>query len=309
MNLGQEEGAAEAGAGEPVFRAQGGSLYVVATPLGNLRDITLRALDILRTADVIAAEDTRVSAVLLRHYGIGSRLLSLHAHNEAARADVLLARLAEGRSVALISDAGTPAVSDPGARAVAAVRAAGFPVIPVPGPNAAIAAISAAGLDAEQFLFAGFLPSTRKAREAFLARIARLPCAIVVYEAPHRVLATIADLARLLDPARPLTIARELTKRFETIATIPLQEAAAWMAADPNRVRGEFVLIVDAAPRAADAALAPSVLDDTAERWLQALLAHLPPAQAARIAAEATGMPRDAIYSELIARRGRQDED
>ncbi len=301
MNLGQEEDAAEAGAGEPVFRAQGGSLYVVATPLGNLRDITLRALDILRTADVVAAEDTRVSAVLLRHHGIESRMLSLHAHNEAARAEVLLARLREGRSVALITDAGTPGISDPGARAVAAVRAAGFPVVPVPGPNAAIAAISAAGLTAERFLFLGFLPATRKARQEVLGSVARLPFAIVLYEAPHRVVATLEDLAGTLDGERALTIAREITKRFETIATMPLHQAPSWIAGDANRVRGEFVLVIDAPTHAA-----ATTLDASGERWLKALLAHLPPAQVARVAAEATGVPRDVIYARLIAGRSKQ---
>lgn len=288
------------GVGDPVFRAQGGSLYVVATPLGNLRDLTLRALDILRTADVIAAEDTRVSAVLLRHYGIGAAPVALHAHNEMQRAGMLLAHLGAGRSVALITDAGTPGVSDPGARLVRAVHEAGVPVVPVPGPNAAIAAISAAGLASEHFLFLGFLPATAKARQGALAGVSALSCALVFYEAPHRVRETVADLARFLDPDRVLVIARELTKRFETIARVSLRDADAWFAADPNRIRGEFVLVVDAGERERPAA----TLDAPTERWLRALGEHLAPAQAARVAAAATGLPRDVLYARLLAWRG-----
>ncbi len=286
--------------GEPVFRAQGGSLYVVATPLGNLRDLTLRALDVLRTADVIAAEDTRVSSVLLRHYGIGTAPVALHAHNEMQRAAALLAHLAAGRSVALVSDAGTPAVSDPGARLVRAARDAGCQVVPVPGPNAAIAAISAAGLAAERFLFMGFLPAAAKARQALLASFGALPCALVLYEAPHRVHACVADLAAMLQSTRLLVVARELTKRFETVARMPLGEAVEWFGADANRSRGEFVLIVDA-PVAEEA---PATVDAATERWLRALGDHLAPAQAARVAAAATGVPRDVLYARLLALRG-----
>lgn len=300
MNDAALDASAGEAAGEPVFQAQGGSLYVVATPLGNLRDLTLRALDVLRTADVIAVEDTRVSSVLLRHYGIGTAPVALHAHNEMQRAGKLLAQLAAGRSVALITDAGTPAVSDPGARLVAAVHDAGYPVVPVPGPSAAIAAVSAAGLGAERFLFLGFLPAAAKARQAELRAAAALPCALVIYEAPHRVQATVDDLAALLAPERTLVVARELTKRFETIARLRLADAPAWMAADTNRSRGEFVLVVDAPP----AAEAPLALDAATERWLQALAADLPPAQAARIAAAASGLPRDVLYARLVALRG-----
>lgn len=296
-------GSAEDAAREPAasvpetrFRAQGGSLYVVATPLGNLRDVTLRALDILGSADLVAAEDTRVSGNLLRHYGIATRLISLHAHNEARRAQSLLEHLREGRSVALVTDAGTPGVSDPGARLVAAVRDAGLPVVPVPGPNAAIAAISAAGLVAEHFFFAGFLPTQPKARRALLAAIGELPCALVLYEAPHRIGATLAELVIVLENDRIITIARELSKRFETIAAMPLREALAWLGADPNRERGEFVLIVDVAAKAA----APAALDAAGERWLRALLEQLPPGQAARIAAAATGVARDIVYARAM---------
>ena len=196
--------------------------------------------------------------------------------------------LCAGKSVALVSDAGTPAVSDPGARMVRAVHDAGLPVVPIPGANAAIAAMSAAGLAAERFLFLGFLPATAKARRELLAAVAALPCALVVYEAPHRVRRPVAALREVLGGERELTVARELTKKFETIARMPLAEAAAWLAADANRERGEFVLIVDVPPppggRAAPAALAPE-----AERWLRALLAELPPSRAARVVAAMHG--------------------
>ncbi len=285
------------------FRAAGGTLYVVATPLGNLRDVTLRALDVLASADVIAAEDTRVTTPLLRHYGIETRPLSLHEHNEAKRAAAIVELLRAGRSVALVTDAGTPAVSDPGARLVAAVQDAALPVVPLPGPNAAVAAISAAGLEAEHHVFMGFLPSAAKARREMLARIAALPMAIVVYEAPHRVLRTIAELATVLGGDRVIVIARELTKKFETIARMPLAEAAGWLAADANRVRGEFVLVVDRPPGGAGAA--GGAADPLAvERLLRALADELPPARAARVAAAATGLPRDTLYERIRALKG-----
>ena len=227
------------------MRAVPGSLYVVATPVGNLRDVTLRALDILGSVDVVAAEDTRTTTNLLRHHGITARALSLHAHNEAQRVAAICDLLAAGQSVALVSDAGTPAISDPGARLTRGVREAGHRVVPIPGPCAVVAAVSAAALVSESFLFAGFLPVQSKSRRQRLAELAPLRAALVFYEAPHRVRATIDDLNAALDPTRSLVIARELTKVFETIARMPLAEAPAWMDADANRVRGEFVLIVD----------------------------------------------------------------
>lgn len=279
------------------FHALPGSLYVVATPVGNLRDVTLRALDVLATADVIAAEDTRVTSTLLRRHGIAKRAISLHAHNEAERAGTLVAMLASGRSVALVSDAGTPAISDPGARLVRAVREAGFPVVPVPGPAAVAAAVSAAGLDAESFVFLGFLPQQAKARRARLAAFANVPAALVMYEAPHRVKATVADLCAALGAQRRLVVARELTKAFETITCMPLAEAGTWFAADTNRERGEFVLIVDAPPPAERAVedLPPEAL-----RWLDALLEELPPARAARVVATVAGVRREAVYARAL---------
>ncbi len=274
------------------------ALYVVATPLGHLRDITLRALDVLRAADDIYAEDTRVSAVLLARHGITTRARALHAHNEAARAGDVIAALAAGRSVALVTDAGTPGISDPGARVVQAVRAAGLPVVPVPGPSAAIAALSVAGLAAERFLFVGFLPAKAGARESEIAALAALPCALVFYEAPHRVRATVADLARLLGPARRLVVARELTKAFEQVVALPLAEAEAWLAADPNHERGEFVLVVDAPAHATDPGPA---LPAEALAWLAALVGEMSPARAAHVVAKMTGAPRDELYKAALA--------
>jgi 16S rRNA (cytidine1402-2'-O)-methyltransferase len=300
--VGEEEAGKDAtiarDAGRTVFRPQAGTLYVVATPLGNLRDVTLRALDVLAGVDVIAAEDTRVTAVLLARHGIAKRPTSLHAHNEARRATAIVDALASGRSVALVSDAGTPALSDPGARLVRAVREAGHPVVPIPGASAAIAAVSAAGLSAQRFVFVGFAPAAAKARTQLIAQLAPLPYALVFYEAPHRVRAMVDALARALDGERTLVVAREITKKFETIASIRLADAAAWLDADSNRERGEFVLLVDAAPTATRA---PAF---DAERLLRALLDELPPARAARVAAAATGLARDALFARAVELKG-----
>ena len=282
------------------FRALSGTLYVVATPVGNLRDVTLRALDVLGSVDAIAAEDTRVTGVLLRHYGIATRPLALHEHNEVPRADEIVSMLTAGRSVAVVSDAGTPGVSDPGARLVRKVRDAGYPVVPVPGANAAIAAFSTAGLVAERFVFLGFLPAGKAQRE-LLAAVARLPFALVVYEAPHRVSTTVAHLTEALGGDRTLVVAREMTKKFEAIARMTLAEGAGWFAADPNHVRGEFVLLIDAPLAEAADAGGP---EWDARRLLAALLAELPPARAARVAAAATGLPREALYAQAIALKG-----
>lgn len=269
------------------------ALYVVATPLGNLADITLRALDTLRRADVIACEDTRHTRSLLEHHGMRGQLLALHQHNEEQAAQRLIAALAAGRSVALVSDAGTPAVSDPGARAVARVRAAGHRVVPIPGPNAAIAALSAAGLADPHFLFYGFLPAKGAARREAIRALKALPHALVFYEAPHRVLETVSDLAALLEPDRSLVVARELTKVFETVETLCLGDAPAWFQADANRLRGEFVLVVSAPPAQPDG-------DADAERVLRLLLAELPLKQAVHLAVQITGAPRNALYRRAL---------
>lgn len=270
------------------------ALYVVATPIGNLGDISLRALETLRGVDLVACEDTRHARHLLDHHGIKVPTLALHQHNENEAADKLVRLLGEGKSVALVSDAGTPGVSDPGARAVAAVRAAGFRVIPLPGANAAIAALSAAGLVDPRFLFVGFLPAKVGARRTAIEELAAVDAALVFYEAPHRVTETVAELAELLGPQREVVIARELTKLFEQIERMPLSDAPAWLAADANRQRGEFVLVVSAPP-------ARVGMDAETERVLAVLLAELPVKQAAKLAAGITGQPKNALYARALA--------
>ena len=266
------------------------SLYVVATPIGNLADITLRALEVLKRVDAIAAEDTRITLRLLKHYGISAPLIALHEHNERHAAQKILRLLAQGRSVALVSDAGTPAICDPGAIAVALVRQAGYPVVPLPGANAALCALSAAGSAAPHFLFYGFLPQQAAARRRELALLKTLPYLLVFYEAPHRVIASVIDMAAAFGGERPVTIARELTKLFETIHACRLGEAAAWLAADANRIKGEFVLLVEGASEAgaADAG--------AARRVLEILLRELPLKQAVKLAAEIGGGKRNELY-------------
>ncbi|MBI5790967.1 MAG: 16S rRNA (cytidine(1402)-2'-O)-methyltransferase [Rhodocyclales bacterium] len=274
------------------------ALYVVATPIGNLGDISLRALETLRGVDLVACEDTRHARHLLDHHGIKVPTLALHQHNENEAADKLVRLLGEGKSIALVSDAGTPGVSDPGARAVAAVRAAGFRVIPLPGANAAIAALSAAGLVDPRFLFVGFLPAKVGARRTALQELAAVDAALVFYEAPHRVTETVAELAELLEPQREIVIARELTKIFEQIERMPLGDATAWLAADANHQRGEFVLVVSAPP--------PRVgMDAETERVLSTLLAELPVKQAAKLAAEITGQPKNTLYARALELKDR----
>ena len=273
-------------------------MYVVGTPIGNLGDITLRALETLRGVDLVACEDTRHARQLLDHHGIKAQTLALHQHNENEAAAKLISHLAAGKSIALISDAGTPGVSDPGARAVAAVRAAGFKVVPIPGPNAAITALSAAGLADPRFLFVGFLPAKVGARRTAISDLASVEATLVFYEAPHRVRETVADLVELLDGARHIVFARELTKLFEQIAAMPLAEAPAWLAADANRERGEFVLLVSAPPPREG-------MDAESERVLAALLAELPVKQAAKLAAEITGQPKNALYARALELKGK----
>jgi 16S rRNA (cytidine1402-2'-O)-methyltransferase len=277
----------------------GGRLYVVATPIGHLEDITLRALKVLDTVDVIAAEDTRNTSHLLDRHGIRTRLLSLHEHNESRRASDILALLGEGQSVALVSDAGTPVLSDPGALLVAKVREAGYPVVPIPGPSAAIAALSVAGLSGTAFHFAGFLPERPAARRKAIAALAGETALLVFYEAPHRVLSSVEDLSAGL-PGRDIVIARELTKVFESVHRFPLADAATWLAADPNRVRGEFVLLVSGA--AADES-APD--REALDRVLAPLLAELPLAQSVKLACAITGLRRSEVYARALELAGK----
>ena len=253
--------------------------------------MTQRAIDVLRRVTWVAAEDTRHSAPLLKHFGCTARLLAAHEHNEEAAAQQVIARLAEGESVALVSDAGTPAISDPGARLVARVRTAGFRVVPLPGPCAAVTALSASGLAEAHFLFYGFLPARARQREDALRGLTALPYALVFYEAPHRILDTVAALAAVFGPERTLVMARELSKLFETIHSCPLGEAHDWLSAEPNRQRGEFVLLVSGAPKAADDGVGDG------ERVLGVLLDEgLPVRQAAKLAHTITGAGKNAMY-------------
>jgi 16S rRNA (cytidine1402-2'-O)-methyltransferase len=266
------------------------ALYVVATPIGNLRDITLRALDVLAAADVVAAEDTRNTAHLLTQHGINAnRLMAVHQHNEKGAAEKIVALLQAGQSVAFVSDAGTPAVSDPGALLVQAVRAAGLRVIPVPGANAAIAALSAAGLAEPHFLFYGFLPSKSAARRTALESLRDQACTLAFYEAPHRIVECVADLCEVLGGERQVVLAREITKLFETIHACPLRDAGAWLMSDSNQQRGEFVVLVSgAAPQPG--------LSAEARHTLEILLDELPLKQAVQLAAKITAASRNELY-------------
>jgi len=268
-----------------------GILYVVATPIGNLKDITLRAVDILRSVDLIAAEDTRHSAHLLKHYAITTKCLAYHEHNEQSAATKLLQRLEEGESIALISDAGTPGISDPGTILVSKARAAGYRVEPIPGPNAAIAALSAAGAAIPHFLFYGFLPPKGEARRRALGTLSTLPYWLVFYESPHRIKPCLADLATVLGGQRPIAIARELTKTFEDFHTTSLDEAIIWIEADSHRQKGEFVLLVAGKEETPDTGESEST-----RRLLGILCQELPTKQAARLAAEITGEKKNALY-------------
>lgn len=272
------------------------ALYVVATPIGNLGDITLRALAVLGAVEVVAAEDTRTTRRLLQHHGIAcTKLLALHQHNERARAEKVIALLQQGQSVALVSEAGTPAISDPGALLVEAVRAAGFRVVPIPGVSAAMAALSVSGLANPHCLFYGFLPNKAAARRSALQTLIDLPYTLVFYEAPHRILDCVADLRALLGDTREIVFARELTKLFESIHRCQLGEALAWLNSDPNNQRGEFVLLVSGAtPRHHE-------LDAQTERTLTALLAELPLKQAVALAAQITGRNRKVLYERALA--------
>ncbi len=268
-----------------------GTLYVVATPIGNLADSSPRSLEILRTVDVIACEDTRTTRTLLARHGIGTRTVALHAHNEREAGEKLLGALREGSNVALVSDAGTPAVSDPGALLVAAAHREGLRVIPVPGPSAAIAAWSAAGFVANRFQFEGFL-STKK-RNSF--KELDVPWPVILYEAPHRVLATVQALLENFGPERELVIARELTKKFEEVARMKLSAAPAWLTDGAHRQQGEFVLVLgpggETRPELAQG-----------ERILSILLERLPASEAAKLAAKITGLPRKALYALTVKR-------
>jgi 16S rRNA (cytidine1402-2'-O)-methyltransferase len=272
------------------------TLYIVATPIGNLADITLRALHVLQLVDAIACEDTRHTAGLLRVYGIDKPLLALHEHNEREAAAQLITRLQSGARMAYVSDAGTPAVSDPGARLVDAVRHAGLRVMPLPGASSVTTLLSAAGIVVPNnaFRFDGFLSTKAKERDAQITQIAASPLAHVLLEAPHRIAALAQALTALGE--RPVTLGRELTKQFEDIATVPAAQLSAWLAADPHRTQGEFALVIHPlAPTATSDALDPE-----AERVLKLLLAELPTKAAVKLAADITHAPRNALYEQAL---------
>lgn len=268
---------------------------MVATPIGNLRDLTLRAVDVLTTADRVAAEDTRHTRRLLDAHGIRTQLAPVHEHNERGAAERVVGWLRGGESVALVTDAGTPGISDPGAVVVQAVRRAGLRVSPVPGASALTAAMSVAGLVDGAFEFRGFLPVRQVARRKLLERLVDADRAVVFYEAPHRIRETLADLAAVVQPDRPLTLCRELTKLFEEIDDVPVGEALAWLDASAHRERGEFVLILH--PSAADRA---DRIAGDGRAALTVLLRELPASQAARLAAELTGARRADLYDEAL---------
>jgi 16S rRNA (cytidine1402-2'-O)-methyltransferase len=273
-------------------------LYVVATPIGNLRDITLRALDVLKSVDVVAAEDTRVTQKLLGHHGIHTSLLALHQHNEREAAQRLLELLSRGKSVALVSDAGTPGISDPGAVAVAQVRAAGYRVVPVPGASAALAAISAAGMPDAGFCFYGFLPARKGEREKTLEQLKRQAGLLVFYEAPHRIEDCVQSMITVLGGERRLVIARELTKLFEQIHVCKLSEAPDWLGESEDHRRGEFVLLLEGCtePATEDA--------NDAQRVLGILLDELPLKQAVKLAVQITGEKKNALYQKALGWKG-----
>lgn len=269
---------------------QEATLYVVATPIGNLADITLRALAVLSQADMICAEDTRVTAQLLSAYGIQAKLLSVREHNEQQMADKVIAALAEGKTVAQVSDAGTPAVCDPGAKLAARVRAAGLSVVPVVGASAVMGALSVAGVSEPNFYFHGFLPAKTGERQKLLATWAEATYPIVMFETPHRIAATLADMAAVF-PQRPLVLAREISKTFETFLSGTVSEVQTIVAQDSNQSRGEMVLILHPA-----SIERPSELPDDAQQVMKILSAELPTKQAAELAAKITGENKKALY-------------
>ena len=274
------------------------TLYVVATPIGNVTDITLRALHLLALADVVACEDTRKTGALLQRFGLSQPTIAAHQHNEREVADKIVERLRAGQRVALVSDAGTPGVSDPGARIVDAVRAAGLNVVPLPGPSAAIAALSASGLVNDRFHFVGFLPAKARGREAALAPLARETSTLVFYEAPHRIVDCVEALTAAFEPGRQVVFARELSKMFEEVHRCELKDALAWVKADQHRERGEFVVLLEGAQAATDAE------EMEAERVLQILLSECSVKQAANLAAQITGRKKNALYERALQIKG-----
>lgn len=272
------------------MKSENGVLHVVATPIGNLGDISERALSVLRSVDLICAEDTRHTRPLLAHFGIDKPLFALHDHNEEAASALIIERMQAGASVALVSDAGTPLVSDPGFRLVRATREAGIKVTPVPGASALIAALSVAGLPSDRFVFEGFLSNKASARRERMQQLAVEPRTLIFYESSHRIVDHLEDALTAFGAERHIVIARELTKLFETVLDGSIEQVLARVKADSNQQKGEFVVLVSGAPAAADSKLHEGM------RIYKALTAHLKPSVAAKIAAELSGAPRKALY-------------
>lgn len=274
-----------------------GTLYVVATPIGNLGDMVPRAVETLQTVALIAAEDTRHSSRLLAHFSINTPCIAYHDHSDEQRTAQLISRLQAGESIALISDAGTPLVSDPGYRLVRSARQAGIQVVPVPGACAMIAALSAAGLPSDRFAFEGFLPAKQAARCSQLQSLAADSRTLIFYEAPHRIVETLHDMAQVFGPEREVVMARELTKTFETIKSDKVAQLAAWVAADSNQQRGEIVLLVQGAPKAEAGAITPEQV-----QVMNILLEELPIKQAASLGAKLTGLKKNFLYDWALQR-------
>ncbi len=276
---------------------EAGVLYVVATPIGNLGDLSPRAVAVLQQVDCIAAEDTRHSTGLLRHFSVTTPLFSLHEHNEREKSGVLLARLQTGESIALISDAGTPLISDPGYVLVRDAQAAGLKVVPVPGPSALIAALSASGLPTDRFCFEGFLPAKSGNRRKQLELLRDEPRTLVFYESPHRIVESLADMVTVFGPEREAVLARELTKTFETIHHATLGELQEWVIEDANQQKGEFVVLLHGAPAVTEDA------DREGERIAELLAAELPLKQAAALAARISGGRKNSLYQYLLQKK------
>ncbi|MHB8534411.1 MAG: 16S rRNA (cytidine(1402)-2'-O)-methyltransferase [Sulfuricaulis sp.] len=276
-----------------------GTLYVVATPIGNLEDMTPRALRVLSEADLIAAEDTRHSGRLLKHFGIGTRTEALHEHNERSQVPRLIDILREGKSIAFITDAGTPLISDPGFHLVRAARQAGIRVVPVPGACAAIAALSVAGLPSDRFVFEGFPPAKSAARRAVFEKLQTEARTLIFYESPHRIIECLADMAAVFGAERHAVLARELTKQFETIRDATLAELQRWVEGDKDQQLGEFVILIHGLPRAEQESV-----DAEAERVLKLLLEELPVSQATALAARITGLKKNRLYEFALRLKG-----
>lgn len=273
------------------------TLYIVPTPIGNLDDITLRALQILKQVDLIAAEDTRRTGLLLQHFAIDTRMMSLHDHNEQQKTDQLIPQLKQGLSIALVSDAGTPLINDPGYHLVKYCRQAGIRVVPLPGPCAAITALSAAGIASDRFCYEGFLPAKRKSRQEVLQELMDESRTLIFYESPHRLLDTLADMVTIWGAERYVILARELTKTWESIHGLPVGELLDWVKVDENRYRGEMVLVVEGyrAPKEANAAISSEV-----KKTLALLQQSLPLKKAAAITAEIYGLKKNALYKHAL---------